>query len=857
MSVDHDAVVIGAGFAGLYAAHKLRDDLGLKVQGFDAAGGVGGTWWWNRYPGARCDFESVHYSYSFSEELQSGWVWSERFAGQAEILRYLEWVADKLDVRKVFGFSKRVVSMVWDDASEHWTVGTDDGVTCTARFVVAGPGNLSVAKEQEFPGLEDFEGEVYFSGKWPAEGVDLTGKRVGVIGTGSTGIQIIPEIAKQAAHLTVFQRTANFAAPLRNTPMAEDEGAWLAENHEQVRAGSRQNFLGVPYDAPQPSAVAATPEERREVYDKYWEKGGFSFVISTFQDLLFDQDANDTAADYIRDRIRERVKDPATAELLCPDDHPYATKRAPFETDYYEAYNRDDVDLVDVRTSPIEALTATGLRTAEREYELDAVVLATGYDAMTGPLLQMGIVGRDGLTLDDKWAAGPVSYLGIMTNGFPNLFTITGPQSAVALYNNPLAIEDHVQFTADAIAHLRSNGGTTIEATEDAERQWGTLTEGVLHMTLLPRAKNSWYMGANIPGKPRAAFIFAGGAPLYLAISEQIRQAGFAGFAVDGALTEVPPMVQVDPAVALVLGIMLINGAKPLEECDLEETRAAVETFTLLQAPPRDIRVKSVTYPGADGDQPARIYIPDAEGPLPLVVFFHPGGWVAGSLDIADEPCRTLAEDLNAVVISASYRLAPEHPFPAATDDTFAALRWAADVAAQYGADPDRIIVMGESAGANLAAVAAQRARDEGGPSLAGQVLLYPPINRHAQTESKTEYADGPFLSVAAADGMWAAYLGDEANASSPLASPDVAETLAGLAPALILTAQCDPTRDEAEDYGRALAEAGVPVEVVRVAGMIHGVFGMSGLVPRSREFYEAIAQFVGNLPDRAAAPVG
>jgi cation diffusion facilitator CzcD-associated flavoprotein CzcO/acetyl esterase/lipase len=837
MGADHDAVVVGAGFAGLYAVHKLRDDLGLDVQGFDAAGGPGGTWWWNRYPGARCDFESVHYSYSFSDELQREWEWTERFAAQPEILSYLEWVADRLDVRRAFRFNTRVTSVVWEDQAEVWIVGTDDGSTCTARFVVAGPGNLSVAKPPDFPGLEDFAGEVYRTSAWPHEPVDFSGKRVGVVGTGSTGIQVIPEIARQAEHLTVFQRTANFAAPLRNEPLDPPERRRLAENHEQVRAGSRENFLGVPYEAPQPSAVAATPEERRAVYDEFWEKGGFRLVVSTYQDLLFDKQANDTIADYIRDRIRERVDDPRVAELLCPDDHPYATKRAPFESDYYETYNRDNVSLVDVRSAPIKTLTPAGLRTTAQEYELDVIVLATGFDAMTGPLLQMGIVGRDGQTLTEKWAHGPVSYLGIMTGGFPNLFTLTGPQSAVALYNNPLAIEDHVEFTADAIAHLRATGASTIEPTTEAERAWGALTEGVLHMTLLPEAKNSWYMGANIAGKPRAAFIFAGGAPLYLAITEEIKRSGFAGFAVDGAGTPIPPMVEVDPAVALVLGALLIQGAKPLEDCTLEETRAAVESFTLLQAPPRDVRVEEVDV--------GRVYIPDADGPLPVVVFFHPGGWVAGSLDVSDEPCRTLASDLGAIVVSADYRLAPEHQFPAATDDTYAALRWAAE---EFDGP---LVVMGESAGANLAAVAAQRARDEDGPQLAAQVLLYPPIDPRAQTASRERYAAGPFLSAAAADGMWATYLGDPANGDSPLAVPNRAASLAGLPPALILTAECDPTRDEAEDYGRALADAGVAVEVRRVRGMIHGAFNMSGLVPRSREFYDAIAEFLGSRLDR------
>ena len=565
MNADHDVIVVGAGFAGLYAVHKLRDELGLRVQGLEAAGGVGGTWWWNRYPGARCDFESVHYSYSFSDELQREWEWTERFAAQPEILSYLEWVADRLDVRRAFRFGARVTSAVWSDQSQHWAVTTDDGQTCTARFVVMATGNLSVPKTPEFPGLDRFRGRLLQTSAWPHEPVDFAGKRVGIIGTGATGIQAIPVVAREAAHLTVFQRTPNFAAPLGNAPVPPAERRWLAEHHAQVRAGSRENFLGAPYEPARPSALADSPEERRRVYDEFYGKGGFRLVISTYQDLLFSEEANDTIAEYIRDRIRERVKDPKTAELLCPRDHPYATKRAPFETGYYEAFNRDNVELVDVRSAPIETLTETGLRTTEAEYELDIVILATGFDAITGPLLHMGIVGREGLTLNEKWAQGPRAYLGIAVHGFPNLFTITGPQSASAFYNNPLAIEDHVDFCAAAIKAADERGARTFEPTQQAERAWGAMTEGLLNMTLLPKAANSYYMGANIPGKPRAAFIFLGGAPLYRAICQEVEATGFGGFALGDHAAALPPIVQLEPAAALELALRLMNGNVQLE----------------------------------------------------------------------------------------------------------------------------------------------------------------------------------------------------------------------------------------------------------------------------------------------------
>lgn len=333
MSTETDVVVIGAGFAGLYATHKFRDELGLSVVGFDAAGGPGGTWWWNRYPGARCDIESVHYSYSFSDEIQRGWHWSERFAAQPEILAYLEYVADTLDVRKEFTFGTRVVSTVWNDDTQRWTVTTADGASCTARFVIAASGGLSLPKQPEFAGLENFTGEIYATSSWPHDRIDFSGKRVGIIGTGSTGIQVIQEVAKVADHLTVFQRTPNYAAPLRNEPVPPERRRWLAENHAEVRAGSRESFMGVPLETPHPSSHAATPEQRRARYDALWDRGGFSLLVSSYADVIIDQEANDHLAEYIRERIRERVRDPKTAELLTPTDHPYGTKRAAFEKD--------------------------------------------------------------------------------------------------------------------------------------------------------------------------------------------------------------------------------------------------------------------------------------------------------------------------------------------------------------------------------------------------------------------------------------------------------------------------------------------------------------------------------------------
>ena len=529
VDVDVDVAVVGAGFVGIYAVHRLRDQLGLRVRGFESGTDVGGTWYWNRYPGARCDIESIHYSYSFSDELQREWRWSERYAAQPEILAYLNHVADRFDVRRDFRFGVRITSIVWDDRASVWRVGTDDGQVTTARFVVSGAGNVSIPKRPEFPGIEDFRGEVYATHRWPHEGVDLRGKRVGVIGTGASAIQLIPSIAPEVAHLTVFQRTPNYATPLRNRPTAPGEFEQVAADYPRIRTDARNNFMGITADPPAPSAKLASDRERREVYDRYYDRGGFHLLISSYQDLLFDEDSNETLASYIRDRIGERVDDPAVAALLTPTDHPYGTKRPPMETNYYETYNRDDVTLVDVRSTPIERVTETGVRVGDTEYELDVLITAMGFDAFTGALLDMNVRGRDGLTLNEKWAEGPRTYLGIASAGFPNFFMITGPQSAVALYNNPSAIEDHVEFASDAIRHTLDLGRDTIEAGVDAEDDWVDSIKKVADSSLFPRAR-SWYMGANIQGKPLSPMLYLGGAPAYRQICADVVADGYRGF---------------------------------------------------------------------------------------------------------------------------------------------------------------------------------------------------------------------------------------------------------------------------------------------------------------------------------------
>ena len=524
-----DAVVVGAGISGLYALKRLRD-LGLAVQVFEAASDVGGTWWWNRYPGARCDIESMDYSYSFSPELEQEWTWTERYATQPEILRYLNHVADRFDLRRDVQFDTRVTSATWDADAGCWIVVTDQGDTVASQFCVMAVGCLSAAKDPEIEGIDRFEGPTYHTGRWPHEGVDFTGQRVGVIGTGSSAIQSIPLIARQAEHLTVFQRTPNFAMPAHNAPLDEGFVRERKANYPAHRAELRQSHTGVVAVVPEQSALAVSDDERDATYEAAWQRGTLFAMLASYNDLLLDRAANDTAAEFVRRQIRDIVDDPEVAELLSPRSYPFGAKRACLDTDYYATYNRPNVTLVDVRANPILEITPEGLRTSTERYELDTLVFATGFDAMTGPLLGPCITGRDDLTLREAWAAGPRAYLGIAVAGFPNLFTITGPGSPSVLSNMILSIEQHVDWVADCIAHVRGPGLRTIEATTDAQSFWVDHVNEVASFTLYPTA-DSWYMGANVPGKPRVFMPYIGGVAYYREVCDDVAADGYRGFA--------------------------------------------------------------------------------------------------------------------------------------------------------------------------------------------------------------------------------------------------------------------------------------------------------------------------------------
>ena len=532
-----DAIVVGAGVGGLYAIYRLRK-LGLAVRAFEAGGGVGGTWYWNRYPGCRCDVESMEYSYSFSDELQQEWQWPERYGTQPEILRYINHVADRFDLRRDIEFNTRVKEAGFDSKTNSWTVKTDKGDAATARFCIIATGNLSTPRTPNYLGLESFKGKWYHTGLWPHEGVDFTGLRVGVIGTGSSGVQSIPIIAKQAKHLYVFQRTANFSLPARNAPMDPDkESAHKAQYPQRRRAAFDTPFGIAGYPAPVKSALDATEEERTRAYDTKWAEGGSISFLYSFTDLLVNKDSNETAAEFVRRKIRATVKDPRTAELLCPNDHPIGTKRLILDTDYYETYNRDNVTLVDIRSKPIEEITPAGLRTASAEYALDAIVFATGFDAMTGAMKEIDIHTDAGISVREKWEHGPRTYLGIMIAGFPNLFMITGPQSPGVKSQMILACEQHVDWIADCLQYLRDHGFSRIEAEEDAEDGWVQHNNEVADRTLYPLA-NSWYVGANISGKPRVFMPYVGGVAAYKKNCDEIAARGYEGFRLGACVEE-------------------------------------------------------------------------------------------------------------------------------------------------------------------------------------------------------------------------------------------------------------------------------------------------------------------------------
>jgi len=526
-TADYDAVVIGAGFAGLYMVYRLRED-GFRVLGVEAGDGVGGTWYWNRYPGARCDSESMYYSFSFLPELEQEWPLEERYPTQPVILRYLRTVAQRLGLPKHFVFGARADSVRWNDEAGWWTVRAGDRLAVTARYVITATGALSASNRPQFAGASLFEGEQYSTASWPDGPVPLASKRAGLIGTGSSGVQVLPELARQAQSVTVFQRTAQFVTPARQERLDPRLVALWKANYQEIRRRTKWTAGGIPIPSPIRSAAELSAAERTALCEEAWRRGGIWFLDGTFSDAVTSLEANAVVAGFVRAKIGEIVTDPDTAEKLKPWTHAWGTKRVPVGSDYYETYNRPNVSLVDLRQDPIEEITPRGIRTRSGEHPLDVIVYATGFDALTGSIERLNVEGRDGERLEDAWAGGPRTYLGLMVPGFPNLFTITGPGSPGVVTNVPVAIEQHVEWIAGLLGYAREHGHKTAEAEPGAADEWTAHVQDVASATLYPTA-DSWYMGANIPGKPRVFLPYIGGLDVYRRRCDEIAAAGYPG----------------------------------------------------------------------------------------------------------------------------------------------------------------------------------------------------------------------------------------------------------------------------------------------------------------------------------------
>lgn len=532
---DFDAIVIGAGFSGLAMLHHLNE-LGLRATILEAGEGVGGTWYWNTYPGARTDSEFYYYSFSFSREVREEWTWKERYPAQPEVLAYLEFVAERLNLYKDIRFGRRVVRAAFEESSDTWTVTTESQETFTARYLISGMGVLSAPVLPEIPGIETFAGESYHTARWPRDrDVVLAGKRVGVIGLGASGVQIVPVVAELAEALYVFQRTPNYVVASSNKVV---DDAWMSQvrsSYDEIHERAVDHVFAVPFTKPQAGAKEVAAEERERVFEDGWREGGFHFMLETFNDLATDEESNEHASEFIRRKIRETVKDPATAELLCPKDYPFNGKRPPGGHGYYEAYNRDNVHLVDAKTHPIERITPEGVVIDGELYPLDVLIFATGFDAMTGTLTRIDLVGRDGMVLRDKWATGITTHLGLAVHGFPNFFMILGPQTPYA--NLPVAIQEGVRWISEAIGYAREQGVRRFEATAQAEQEWAAEVHRAGSATIMARGvdANAWFIGANIPGKPIEFNVYMGGADTYFRQCEAETQKGYPGFTLEGA----------------------------------------------------------------------------------------------------------------------------------------------------------------------------------------------------------------------------------------------------------------------------------------------------------------------------------
>ncbi|TWS93902.1 alpha/beta hydrolase fold domain-containing protein [Reyranella sp. CPCC 100927] len=847
MSQDVDVAVVGAGFSGLYLLHRLRQ-AGFSAVGLETGDDVGGTWYWNRYPGARCDVPTTDYTFSFDPALEDAWTWSEKYATQPEILRYLGFVADRYDLRRDIRFATTVTAARWDDAVQRWQLDTSNGPSVSCRFYVMASGCLSAPKPPEIDGAKDFAGQTYLTSRWPHAGVDFTGMRVAVIGTGSSGIQSIPLIAQQAAHLTVFQRTPNFSLPALNGPAPAETVATLARDRAGYREKARWTPVGLLRQRPTEFSWQLSETERRERFERGWNSGELGGFSTAWADATNDVDGNALISEMIRGKIREIVDDPATAEALCPHDHPFGAKRPCLDTGYYATYNRPNVKLVDLRREPITTITRSAIRTAKADYDVDAIVFATGFDAMTGAMLAVHpMAGRDGVTLADAWADGPRTYLGLTIAGFPNLFLVTGPGSPSVLANMAVAIEQHVDWIVDRLIGMRDAGFTTIEATETAQAGWLRHAVDCTALTL-HRLANTWYTGANMRGKARGVMPYTGGLGAYRGICDEVARRDMLGFRLGDANGKATcsdgEVVRLQPDVRLLLAEMAKLNLPAMESLGADGARDFVIQARASRPAVRPVgAVVDGTLPGAGGPLRYRLYRPATPGPHAVLVYFHGGGWVLGSHDSDDPLCRDLCRRSDMLVISVDYRHAPEHRFPAAAEDGYAAMCWIARNTADIGGRPGPVVVAGFSAGGNVAAVVCQLVRDRGGAEIAGQLLLCPVTDHDFTRSSYNENAQGYHLTKAMMHWFWDLYC-SPAERNDPRASP-LRGQLAGLPPALVVTCEFDPLRDEGIAYAEALAAAGVKVSQLQARGHIHTSLAMVDVIITSVGPREQMAQAV------------
>ncbi len=859
-----DVAVVGAGFAGLYVLHRLRK-AGFATVVLDNADDVGGTWYWNRYPGARCDIQTVDYSYTFDPELESAWKWSEKYATQPEILRYLGFVADRYDLRRDIRFHTKVTAATWDQAAERWLLTTDNGATVSCRYYIMATGCLSSPKQPEIDGVSAFNGEIYFTNRWPRAEVKLAGKHVAVIGTGSSGIQAIPLIAEQAAHLTVFQRTPNFALPARNGPAPGDRVAMLERDRAGYREQARWSRAGVPWPHETVFSWQLSDAERRERFEKAWAMGDLVYILSQlWADQGVEVDGNAMVAELIREKIRATVKDAVTAAALSPDDHPFGAKRPCLDTNYYATYNRSNVTLVNLRQEPIKSITPSGIVTDQRTFDLDVIVFATGFDAMTGALMAVHpITGRNGDSLSTVWANGPQTYLGLTVAGFPNLFMVTGPGSPSVLSNMVVSIEQHVAWIVDRLIEMRRAGFTTIEATPTAQAGWARHLADCSMLTL-HRLANTWYTGANVPGKPQGVMPYTGGVGAYRAICNEVVSRGMLGFKLTGPDVSQQcidgEIVRLQPDVRLVLNMLADMKVPAIESLGVQGARAFVAQLNTARPFGRPVgEIVDGALPGTDGPLPYRLYRPATPGPHPIAVYFHGGGWVLGDEQSDDPFCRDMCRRSGMIFVSVGYRHAPEHRFPTAAEDGYAATRWIAEHAAELGGMPGPVLVAGWSAGGNIAAVTCQLARDRGGPQIAGQLLICPVTDCIFDRPSYNDNATGYFLTRSLMYWFWDIYC-SPADRTDARISP-LRGKLADLPPALVVTCEFDPLRDEGIAYAEALAAAGVPVEQLEARGHFHASFTMVDVVitgaSHRAKMAEALRRFAGGPVDTGQSHQG